>query len=136
MCLHQVNEVYKAPESFGIGYKVFKLDTDGILKSPSSNGGDFPFMVGKWITDTYRARIRSSYDVPYDVGFHIFVSKQDADSMAKEWMENYHHTNLVVHQVYYKDVVAVGTNEVDCFGNAFRYGLCVVAKQIKVQKDN
>lgn len=76
----------------------------------------------------------ASLDKTYHPGFHIFISKSDA--------ENYHSLtkNKIIVRVEYKNIIAFGKQrlfkrpfKVDAQGNLIRsYGECVVAEYMRI----
>lgn len=126
MCLESVKKNYKnvKERDFGIGYKRLVQDSDGIHFRSPINGKGVNYVAGKW----YQAdgdSIDATNGEEYKAGFHIFLSKKDA--------EEYTYATAPVVRVRYRDVVAFGPNKIRIRGQ--EVGDCVISREMMIEKD-
>lgn len=132
MCLSTVEAKFDEDNDIsGTGYKVFDTDwilVDGVRQAGWINGPVYGtnYQIGKLNTDKSNTVLVSNNSKAYRSGYHIFFFLRDAEELAKYW-------GCKVFKVSYKNVTAIGLNEVNgSLSMATKYGQCVVAKEMTI----
>lgn len=114
MCLSKVHfSMVKTKDEFvGVGYKLLR-NIGGVLKGSDYLGA---FKQDRWL----KASNLDMLDYGYPLGFHLFLSGQDARKY-----DNFY-ADYVVAEFKFRKVVAFGENDIN--GGV---GSCVVAAEMK-----
>lgn len=95
--------------NFNIGYKIFDISNDGLLYFPWYHPKKLNSLrINKWIHDKSKGLL-NKYGLAnnkYRTGFHIFTTEHDAKEFASR---NDVSNAKVIRKVYYKNIVAIGS---------------------------
>jgi len=88
-----------------IGWKIFYRYGNYI------NGShyNFTYMFNKWIKDNKYFKILASDGNLYTTGFHFFIQKNDAHTIAERWKNEINKNKLKVLMIKVKNITATGT---------------------------
>ena len=132
MCLDRVYEVYGgASPRVRTRYKVFRIRSNPIHLWPVYSGWFKLLPQGVWLNEIdYRPRnvgyISSSEDGRYPVGWHVFLSKEDAKEFFS-WASFGECPSFVLRRVQCKGLLAIGGEG----GNVVE-----VYKYIKIERED
>ena len=100
MCLSYLGDYRHINLDKGVGWKFFKINEKGKLKTPYLL---FEFPINRWVKDKAVKKIKFGLrrDQTYPAGFHIYLTKKDADDMS-------FCRGTIVKKVKYRNVVAKG----------------------------
>jgi len=127
MCLSALRREFKGRGTrIKVGYKWFeKGDQRGRYRSPCMG---FDYFSNEWHTSSDGIVEEGEGWPTYEKGFHIFTDKKQA---RKHWLAT--ERNVVLVEVEYRRVVAVGTEVQDRFHNNAVIDV-VVAKEMRIKK--
>jgi hypothetical protein len=147
MCLNTITHG-SDPTEQGEGYKVFQQMANGGLRSAyclvnAENENEFYqfYQTNTWMPDSKRYFLYADDNIPYQTGFHLFATEDDAKLLAKNRQkDSFEKREYVVRKVKYKGVSAKGTQTLFSFAarqneNKIIDAPTIVAKKIFIEEE-